>query len=64
MGEAIALKDRAFDVAHMLKEADELFAARTSMCVDRVLDSPSKKKTENLSANNIDVQFDLSERHD
>ena len=45
MGAAIALKDRAFDVDHMLKEADELFAARTSRSVDGVLDSTSKKKT-------------------
>ena len=45
MGEAIGLKDRAFDVDHMLKEADELFAARTSSCIDGVLDRPSKKKT-------------------
>ena len=45
MGEAIALKDRAFDVDHMLKEADELFAARTSRSVDGVFDRPSKKKT-------------------
>ena len=45
MGAAIALKDRAFEVDHMLKEADELFAARTSTYADGVLDSSSKKKT-------------------
>jgi len=28
MGDAIALKDRAFAIDHMLKEADELYASR------------------------------------